>query len=63
MRTALQQNIDVYNQQLLNLFNHLNFTVLEFHVKYHYLSNDNIHIHLDHRAIVKNSIFNYLGVV
>lgn len=56
---SLQQNIDFYNEQLVSLSHDFNFAIVDFQIEHHYLGPDNLHIHFNHREIVKNSIFNY----
>jgi hypothetical protein len=59
----LHENIHQYNEQLLILTQHLNFTLVNFKVTDKHLSKDKIHLHHDHCDLVKHSICSYFDQV
>ena len=59
----LYDNIRRYNEQLLVLKQHLNFTLVDFKVTDEHLSSDKIHLHHDHSDLVERSICSYFEQV
>ena len=57
--SLLQENIRSYNEQLVNLSQRLNFTLIDFDVQEFHLRHDLIHLHSDYDDLVENSICNY----
>lgn len=56
---SLQHIIDQYNHQLTLLSEHLNITVLDFHITPSHLSHDRLHIHRDFINLIPTTILHH----
>jgi hypothetical protein len=56
---SLQDNIRLYNNQLLSLSTELNFTVIDFRVMSYHIGSDKMHINFNFHDLVQHSIVEY----